>query len=55
MLSLSPHCSHKLQPLDVGVFSPFKKLIAKAQTAWLSNHPGRTMTIYDIPEIVSEA
>ena len=39
----------------MGVFSPFKKLIAKAQTAWLRNHPGHTMTIYDISEIVSEA
>jgi hypothetical protein len=24
ILTFPPHCSHKLQPLDVGVFEPFK-------------------------------
>ena len=36
MLSFPPYCFHKLQPLDLGVFSPFKKRIAKAQTACLA-------------------
>ncbi|KAJ8728917.1 hypothetical protein PYW07_006613 [Mythimna separata] len=30
MLSFPPHCSHKLQPLDVSVFGPFKKYCAAA-------------------------
>lgn len=27
VLSLPPHCSHKLQPLDRSVFGPFKKVV----------------------------
>lgn len=27
MLPYPPHCSHKLQPLDVSVFGPFKKYL----------------------------
>lgn len=28
LLILPPHCSHVLQPLDVGVFSPLKRALA---------------------------
>ncbi|KAK7455951.1 hypothetical protein BaRGS_00039419, partial [Batillaria attramentaria] len=31
LLSLPPHYSHKLQPLDISVFGPLKKRIAQAQ------------------------
>lgn len=55
MLSFPPHCSHKLQPLDVSVFGPFKKYSAAAQDAWLRNNPGKTLTIYDIPKIVADS
>lgn len=55
MLSFPPHCSHKLQPLDVSVFGPFKRYCAAAQDAWLRNNPGKVLTIYDIPQIVTEA
>ncbi|XP_018402795.1 PREDICTED: uncharacterized protein LOC108779763, partial [Cyphomyrmex costatus] len=55
LLSFPPHCSHKLQPLDVGVYGPFKNYYASQQDAWLRNHPGKTMTIHDIPSIVNKA
>lgn len=55
MLSFPPHCSHKLQPLDVSVFGPFKKYCASAQDTWLRNNPGKTITIYDIPKIVADS
>lgn len=55
MLSFPPHCSHNLHPLDVGVYGPFKNYINRAQTAWMYNNPGKTMTIYDIPGIVKES
>ncbi|XP_064075658.1 uncharacterized protein LOC135194277 [Vanessa tameamea] len=55
MLSFPPHCSHKLQPLDVSVFGPFKKYCAAAQDAWLRNNPGKTLTIYDVPKIVADS
>lgn len=55
MLSFPPHCTHRLQPLDVGVNAPFKNYCAKAQDNWLRNNPGKTMSIYEIPEIVRYA
>lgn len=54
-LSFPAHCSHKLQPLDRSVYGPFKKYINSASDSWITNNPGRTMTIYDIPQIVREA
>lgn len=55
MLSFPPHCSHNLQPMDVGVYGPFKNYVNRAQTAWMHNNPGKTMTIYDIPGVVKES
>ncbi|XP_050506078.1 uncharacterized protein LOC126884227 [Diabrotica virgifera virgifera] len=55
VLSFPPHCSHKLQPLDRSVYGPFKKYINSACDSWITNNPGRTMTIYDIPAIVRDA
>lgn len=55
LLSFPPHCSHKLQPLDRSVYGPFKKAINTACDAWMRNHPGKTMTIYDIPSIITIA
>lgn len=54
MLSFPPHCSHKLQPLDRTVYGPFKKFINNAMGSWLRMHPGKCLTIYDIPGIVRE-
>lgn len=55
VLSFPPHCSHRLQPLDRSVYGPFKRFISAAQDSWMRNHPGKPMTIYDIPSLVSEA
>ena len=55
MLSFPPHCSHRLQPLDRSAYGPFKRFISTAQDSWMRNHPGKCMTIYDIPILVAEA
>ncbi|XP_045463203.1 MFS-type transporter clz9-like [Harmonia axyridis] len=55
LLSFPPHCSHRLQPLDVGVYGPLKNYLNRAQTSWMSSNPGKTMTIYDLPGIVKDA
>lgn len=55
LLSFPPHCSHRLQPLDKSVYGPFKKAINNASDAWMKNHPGQRMTIYDIPGLVRVA
>lgn len=55
VLSLPPHCSHKLQPLDRSVYGPLKKYINGTCDSWMRNHPGKTMSIYDIPPIARDA
>ena len=52
---IPPHTSHKLQPLDRGVFGPFKKVVNTACDGWILSHPGKVMTIYDIPAIIGLA
>jgi hypothetical protein len=53
VLSLPPHCSRKLQPLDRSVFGPLKTYVNRACDAWITNHQGQRMTIYDLPGIVN--
>ncbi|XP_036149238.1 uncharacterized protein LOC118647803 [Monomorium pharaonis] len=55
LFSFPPHCSYRLQPLDVGVYGPFKNYMSRYQTAWMHNNPGKTMTIYDLPGIVKDS
>ena len=55
LLTFPPHCSHRLQPLDVSVFSPFKSQYNRACNDWLLNNPGKTISIYSIGELVGEA
>lgn len=55
ILTLPPHCSHKLQPLDKTVFSPFKTAYDASCETWLLNHPGIPLTIYSIAELVNIA
>lgn len=52
LLSFPPHTSHRLQPLDRGVYGPFKKYFNNAGDQWMKNNPGKRMTIYDLPSIV---
>ena len=40
MLTFPPHCSHKLQPLDVSVFSSFKGALQTTFDDWLTSHSG---------------
>ncbi|XP_072394913.1 uncharacterized protein [Diabrotica undecimpunctata] len=55
ILTLPPHCSNKLQPLDVTVFGPFKAYYNAECEAWLLNHPGAPIKIYNIAELVGTA
>ena len=55
VLSLPPHCSHKLQPLDRTVYGPLKKAVNSQCDNWMTTNPGRAMTIHDIPKIVKIA
>ena len=55
MLTIHPHCSHKLQPLDVSVYGPFKAYFSGAMKARLDQKPGGPVTIYDVAALVGIA
>lgn len=52
LLILPPLCSHRLQPLDVTGFGPFKTFYNQAVDIWMVNHPGTPITIYEIVELI---
>jgi hypothetical protein len=55
LLTFPPHCSHKLQPLDLSVYGPLKNYYNIAVTDWLTSNGGSTMTIYEIPKLAAIA
>lgn len=55
MLSLPPHCTHKLQPLDRTVMKPFKDAYNEAASRWMRQNPFMRITDYEIAGLVNEA
>lgn len=55
IVTLPPHCSHKLQRLDVSVFASFKANYNTAVDSWLLHHPGTPLSIYDVAACVGTA
>lgn len=55
IVTLPPHCSHKLQPLDTSVFASFKANYNTAVDSWLLHHPGIPLSIYDVSGCVGVA
>lgn len=52
ILSFPPHCSHRLQPLDVSVYGPVKTYYKSQTHAWMRNHAGKPLEIRHITGIV---
>jgi hypothetical protein len=44
-----------MQPLDVLFFKSFNSICDRGVKCWLRNHPGRVITIYQIPQLAAEA
>jgi len=55
IFTFPPHCTHKLQPLDVSFFSPFKTYYNAAVNSFLTSHPATPPSIYHIAGFVNEA
>ena len=55
VVTLPPHTSHKTQPLDITVFGPMKTNYSTAANSWMLRNPGRSITIYQLAELVGEA
>ncbi|KAI4458115.1 hypothetical protein MML48_7g00007138 [Holotrichia oblita] len=48
LLTFPPHTTHRLQPLDVGVFGPFKVYCNTTFNDWLISNPGKTISVKNI-------
>lgn len=55
ILTLPPHTSNKLQPLDRTVFGPFKSFLSQGMNSWMLSNPGKTISIYDLPPLCAQA
>eukprot|EP00794_Sanderia_malayensis_P018367 gene18367-20214_t len=51
LLSLPPHTSHKLQPLDRSFFKGLKSGFNVACNSWLRKHPARRITVDKLGEL----
>ena len=55
ILCLPPHCSHRLQPLDVTFFKPLSLYYSEEVRKWLRSHPGKVLTLFQISTIFGAA
>lgn len=55
MISLPPHTSHKLQPLDRSVMKPFKDAYNEACALWMRKYPNMKISLKDIAGLVNIA
>ena len=55
LLSLPPHTTHNLQPLDRAVFKPLKSNFNNAFQKWMRNHPGRRIKTENLGEMFRES
>lgn len=55
ILTFPPHCSHRMQPLDVSVFGPVKRIYNAMHSAWVKENSGKTMNFIVIPKFVGQA
>ena len=55
ILCLPPHCSHRLQPLDVSFMKPLSTFYTQEVEKWLRHNPGKVVTIYQVAELFGQA
>ena len=55
MLCFPPHCTHRLQPLDVSFMKPLSTLYSDEIRKWLRSHPGCVVTFSQIAKLASSA
>lgn len=55
IICLPPHCSHRIQPLDVSFMGPLSTFYTQEMEIWLRNHPGRCVTITEVPFLFGKA
>lgn len=54
-ISLPPHTTHRMQPLDCCVYGPFKTYFEQAISTFQRSHVGRIISQYDVARLFSDA
>lgn len=54
LISLPPHCTHKIQPMDKSFMGPLKTYYSEEIRVWLREN-NRPLTAYDIAELFGKA
>ncbi|KAJ3666603.1 hypothetical protein Zmor_002039 [Zophobas morio] len=55
LLTIPPHTSHRIQPLDVSFYGPLKTAYHNECDKYLKNHPGEKITPNEVAEIFNKA
>ena len=55
MITLPPHCTHKMKPLDRCLFKSLKTAYNASADNWMTSHPGKRISFYDMAAIFGTA
>ncbi|CAH2108878.1 unnamed protein product [Euphydryas editha] len=55
LLSLPPHTSHRMQPLDLTYFGPLKTAYNRECDSYMASNVGRRITQYEVVELFTKA
>ena len=55
IITLPPHSTHRMQPLDVAVFKSLKSAYNNSVDTWMRSNPGRRVSEYEIAQLFSTA
>lgn len=55
LLCFPPHCTHRLQPLDVSFMKPLSVYYDQEVSTWLRSNPGRVVSMYQISKLYGNA
>ncbi|KAF2894839.1 hypothetical protein ILUMI_11335 [Ignelater luminosus] len=55
LICFPPHCTHRLQPLDVGFTTPLRAYYGQEIKVWLRSNPGRVVTQFEVAKLFGSA
>ena len=55
IIALPPHCTHRMQPLDVAFMKPLSSNFSREVQLWLRQYPGQTVSLYDVADLFKKA
>ena len=55
IITFPPHCTHRLQPLDVSFFKSLKSVYNVESGNWMTSNPGRRITMFEVAAIFASA